>query len=676
MSMKLTMRTLLQMVVVCSLLLIGYFFLLDTHKIDERLDKNTDLALIIQQTNTLPQPAKSQPQQAKIEENTFEVCRATFTNKDEKTAWQQSKRVYIKSLLTDLTNQGVEGAILDQVAVDSGIGLYRGRIFRADALATIDDSMKPPFYDGEAFRATTVEQNLVDLKLDTGDYDGLFKAIYDQVLRPNAFYLGKTDVSFLLGHILDRNLTDAEHVIGKLLDANIYVGYADLVSATTLNRSVNFINALFESSVLQADMTLKRFGQYRSLALIALESGNVELIHYWIAKGSPLQSDLFDDNALDMLTYYGAQFNQSDRDDLFASAIHQAIGTKWPTTVEQLKKIISPSLFNQHEDKLRRGAQGVIISAQAQSIIRKMYQNILDGRVSFDLSKQPAHLCFSELGRTLTELALETKPQDPVDAVPQLTKPVMSDTLISEAEDLFEDGQLVVAHLAKEQGLESKRLVDKYKRRKIALKSKARVKQIKSNPEQEKTQKIMLDMFALAKAGKWNEALALFDQLAIPKEKSIDLLLMIALETNTQFEIIKDLLDKGAKLMPNAISRMIVNNNVQLAERLLPYGLDIHYVEIDQSPLARSVQNHALKMLKFLIKQGVAMDSHSYNFDALDIALRQFNLQKNGMSYVTALINAGASVELSHKQIVSQMSVNNMEAFLKLTRHFPEFRLD
>jgi hypothetical protein len=80
-------------------------------------------------------------------------------------------------------------------------------------------------------------------------------------------------------------------------------------------------------------------------------------------------------------------------------------------------------------------------------------------------------------------------------------------------------------------------------------------------------------------------------------------------------------------------------------------------------------------MLNFLFEQGVEIDSDSLGFDALDIALQQFDLQTTKMKFVSRLMLAGAKVELSHKQIVDNMKINNIPAYVKLTSTYSELKL-
>ncbi|MFT4930089.1 MAG: hypothetical protein ACI8WB_006225, partial [Phenylobacterium sp.] len=141
------------------------------------------------------------------------------------------------------------------------------------------------------------------------------------------------------------------------------------------------------------------------------------------------------------------------------------------------------------------------------------------------------------------------------------------------------------------------------------------------------------------------------------------------------FSIIKDLLDNGGQLAPNAINWIIFKNNAELARKLLPYGLDIHFISMGDSTLASSVKRRAPDMLKFLIDNGVKMDSDVVGFDALDFALQQVDLKTEGLIYVSTLIAAGAKIELSHKQIVDSMKVNQMEKYFKLTSTYQKLKL-
>jgi hypothetical protein len=674
--MKLTTTKVVMTALICLSLIVGYFIIGIKTVTDSPLTQNTSDKLEKTTVDLANQVIEIQDKTAPVAQE----CQTAFKVGHDRAAWQRSKMAMIESWLIGLDEQGVDEAILDEVAISSGIGLFVGRIIRSNAINT---AIKPPYYTQEASMATPQEYALLNSKLKTGDFDGLAKAIFDKKLRASAYYPSATDTHFLFGYILDNDISHAKKVVDKLLDSDFLVQYSDLATATALNMPLELLKNLYSSSGLDANKILRRFGQYRSLAIIALDLNHVDLANFWIDQGSPLQPDPFDSNALDILGYNGSQLSQAERDTLFEKIAKVDVIPNWRSTFKDLQNQITPSIFKQYADKMNR--QNTVLAPlalnKAQSLVHEIHQQVLTNAVDFELDTKPEHECFTLLGVKLTQVVFQSTPspeiseeQAPSDAI-VVVQPTSFDSEIAQAKEMFKDERDVIAALGEEQGLANKQAIAQYQKQQMAERVKEMMAKFNSDPNKDKTLAAISKIYELARKGQWNEALPLFEQLKVPNSELLTTLLMIALDTQTEFGVIKALLERGAELLPNAIERLITTDDVEMAQKLLPYGLDIHGVVLGYSPLARCVKAKSLNMLKFLLRQGVVIDSHLYGFDALDIALQQFDLQKEGLVYVDTLIGAGATVELSHKQIVSQMSVNNMEAFLKLTSRYSELRL-
>ncbi len=666
-------------------LLVGSFFLYSSSS-QNTSDQNTPDRLVpatiqqpdVQATTLLPAPVESlnTPDVAAVN------CRNTFLAHDEKVQWQHNKKSYIEARLADLQQQGVSENVLDKVAINTSIGLFRGRNLRHSYLNQVK---KPPYTEAKVVFANPQLQMSLLKQARAGEFVQIAEDITAKVFKPDAYYIGKKGMVFLLSYLLEFNTADPAQLIELLIDSGITVTHADLVKVSQLNIPEATLNRLYLSSDLPADKVLKRFGKYTSLALVALQAKNIELASYWISMDSPLQPDLFYDNGLDVLANNGGGAGQSDIDAIFAQMAAKGLSPYWPTSYKKLKALISPSLFSRYELQMKKGFEPLQLTqlAQAQSIVDQIHRQMLKGMVDFALDSEPQHPCFSRVGRRLTKLAMGSKTkkkvpkrQPQVDLqTEQLAMSEQMATKIAAAKNLFSDDQGVEAHLGEGQGLASKLAVERFRRQQMTELAKTLKDQFTVDPVMQEVDSKMTEIYRLANAGKWNEAVDQLNRLDMPEQDVATALLMLALNTNPDFAIIKQLLDRGGKLMPNAIGLLIVQDNADLAGKLLPFGLDIHYVAGGYSTLARSVERGALKMFKFLLEQGVEIDSHTPGFDALDIALRQFNIKTTGLTYVSRLITAGANIELSHKQIVDQLKVHDMPAYFSLTSAHNELKL-
>ncbi|MFT4929786.1 MAG: hypothetical protein ACI8WB_005921, partial [Phenylobacterium sp.] len=481
-------------------------------------------------------------------------CRNNLIPNPDKTAWQQSQKSYIKTQLIDLERQGVSENVLDRVAIDTSIGLFRGRNLRH---GSADDLKKPFYYEGEVFFAKPGVYLKLRKQLEAGEFSEIVKSVKAKVYDPNAYYVGKLKMAPLLSFILEFAHDNQVVLIDELIDSGIAVTYLDLVTVTRLNMPEATVNRLYLSSDLQADKLLKKFGKYTSLALLAIQANNTQLARYWINMGSPLQPDLFYDNGLDLLVKSSDGFSQAALDSLFEQMMLKGIVPYWPATYKKLAGIISPTLFNQYKNKLIKttGPLSLLQLKEVQSIVHRIHTNVLDGVVNFELGTQPEHQCFTRLAKKLTKFAMRKKPKKkPIKHKPEIDndEKIAKMTIaeqIAKAKNLFSKDQDIEAWLAQEQGLENKQAVESFRRQQTAELAKAFRQQFEGSSSFVQAQTSMTQMYQLANDGKWQEAVNMLNQLDITDEDAITTLLVLALNSKADFATIKQLLDKGAKLL-------------------------------------------------------------------------------------------------------------------------------
>lgn len=657
-------KALLAICISLSMILIYY----TTKEVVEPI-KNKGQLYTKEDHQSFPTANKSKTQPEQIELN----CDEYFQPPEYSDKWKKSKYSLIKSLFNTLE---LDNFTLDLIAIDSGIGLYEGRKLQKSYRGNYK---KPAYTENEAYFATSKEEKLVQDFISGHNYLNLAEALSNGSLRGNAYYPGKSGTLFLLSYLLKAEPEDKRHMLlDQLIDIGIEVTYSDLVLMTKLGISKVMVEKAFLSSDLQANIILKRFGHYSSLALIALESKNAKLAHYWISIGSIVRPDRFSINALDLLAIHGAGFIQEDTDNIFSQIAQQGIHPSLATSYLKLKKLVSAAIFKDYDEYMQ--TTGIKLTknqfSQANSVVHKIHANVLSDVFYVQSKNKAKNKCFTILAKQATKIAMQFKHKSKIKKriIANKINDDSAESLILEAENLFTTNYDIEAYLGKEHNLRSKQIVMQYKLhelKKIADKIEQQEK-----PEDLDMQEILSEVKRLAKNSQWNDAINLLKQYNISNEETLTSLLFLAINANASIDIIDELLAKGGQLLPYTISQLIGKNNVVLAEHLIPFGLDIHYVDIiGYSPLAQSVKLNSYEMAKWLLLKGIRKDNSSFGFDALDIALQQFNLKINRLKYIDLLISSGMTIELSHRQIVKGIQNTNFDAYLTIVGAYPDLIL-
>ena len=201
-------------------------------------------------------------------------------------------------------------------------------------------------------------------------------------------------------------------------------------------------------------------------------------------------------------------------------------------------------------------------------------------------------------------------------------------------------------------------------------------------PEQAEARRRLAAAFA---AGDWDAALALAGQ----NPYGYWAVLLVALGSNPSADALLAIVERnGGRLPEEAILDLAQNDRgepTNMARLLEPYGLDAGYVDAEGrnawSVLAKGGWEGArtVAFAEFLRAQAVPVKATAFGLDALDIVLLRL-LKTPPISRETArmarlFINAGAEVELSHRQLVEAIADANAEAYRILVEAVPELRV-
>jgi hypothetical protein len=334
-------------------------------------------------------------------------CNDHYLPNDNLAQWRQTKQVFIAKFFADLEDSGTDRKTLEMVAIESGVGLFRGRKLLSDYLS---GSRKPRYTTADVRIATYDETSLVKTRLKANDLAGLFNDVREGRISPNVFFVSKSGLVFLLSYVLELKTDNQADVIEGLVGAGIKVFYSDLITVTQLNIPQATIDKLLKASDLQASHVLKRFGRYTSLALVAIEAKNADLASYWIDMGSPMKPDLFFNNAMDVLAKNGSAMNITQVEPLFEQLAKQGLTPYWPSSIATLKELITAQRLKPFDiNKLTRVQFSKMQRIKIDSIVNDLHTKLLDQVVDFDVRGQNRHLCFDQLGIRSTKFAMSYK---------------------------------------------------------------------------------------------------------------------------------------------------------------------------------------------------------------------------------------------------------------------------
>lgn len=586
--------------------------------------------------------------------------------------WLSKQYDLLSQKLKELQSSSNE-YFIDYIAFNSGIGARNGRLMRDGYRAS---PKKPLYYEGDAFLAMSKEEAVASQFINNKNVFQLQQYLDSNPEFSRTYFAGEKHPVFFIGNLIEKDTKKRNELINLALDTNIEPTYADLAMATKDNIDLYLVEKMHRKSYLTANKILSAFGYKYSLATIAIAANNFELSIYWINEGSPLEPDEFALNALDLLFKYNKNFKKEEVLTLSKLMLEKGVYPNHSKTVESLKNIYSKDEFHLYENNLKQTFKlSEFEKLQADKIIFQMQSEIIEEVVSFDPYSSSIHPCHGELSKLiLKKVAIHhrTKKQETPKKIAPQNISQKQDKLIEKAKLIYSNEEDIERFLDPDNTIEGKSLVEHYRKQEIS--KKAREARENNNLDEQFGDIASLeDAIELAKQGRWGEAEKLLISLGVNRSEALSILLSIALNTNASKDIIIQFMEEGASLQENAISILIARDDATLANALLPYGLNINYIDLlHYTPVINSVRLKAPNMLAFLIKNGSIINTNWSGFDALDFALQQFDIKVTKGYYVDTLLKSGANIEPSHKQWVEGKQSLDFDSYIYLISHYPE----
>ena len=217
--------------------------------------------------------------------------------------------------------------------------------------------------------------------------------------------------------------------------------------------------------------------------------------------------------------------------------------------------------------------------------------------------------------------------------------------------------------------------------------------EMKTDPNVREMAQAFEEISAHASAGRWADAMAVAS--AWPDVDFAGFLLRDALSGGAPLPTIMDLVDLAGGLPDDAILELTRNpwpGGAAVAEALLlNYGMNVNFVGMEGRNAFGNVANRffvmsirgelnepALELAQFLTAHSVPMHGTPYGFDALDRVLHKVTSASFTVPAATIfaryLIDAGASVERSHLELMEAIRGSDPVVYERLVEAVPELR--
>lgn len=601
--------------------------------------------------------------------------------------WKKDKQREIQTFFLGLVEQSIHSEVIDYVALKSELGILLARnLINQDK----QDVRIPLFEESKPMFASPQFERKLTQSIAIGNVALLKRLLSQKGLPKNAFYLGKDSLTSLISLLIEskNNFTEGfEEVLEFTLSANITVTYTDLITATKNHLPLFLIDDLYNASSLNASKILTKRNVFTSLSLEALIFKNYQAAIYWYDKGSKYKPDEFSLNGIDILFYHGFDKNNEHHTEILKALLKEKIVPLSSLTMGKIQENLPEKHFLMLQKQFNNRSFGLSEEQLilADDFISQMFNLLLNDRLKSDVAESIKNNCQNILGRKLMRIVTQfddvyndrkkQKTLKPKNYKEKLTADEMNE-LIDIAESLYYEKSAIETYLLNNNNLNSKRVVKQYRIKAIndlskALQEEARINLDELDGEMEEQLQITAQqLIALVKQGKYDEALTLLNS---NEHIDLALLMQVSIDFNADVSFIISLIELGVELPENTIFSLIKNNELSKIEILSRYGLSFNYIDpMGRTTIENSVVFKRLNILKFILDNNYSRVTTSLGFDALNLAIKDFDMAQEGVAYISRLLAAGAKVDNSHLHLMYEMKVKNKDWYEYIASIHPE----
>ena len=589
--------------------------------------------------------------------------------------WAKRQRYQLQKLVQ---SEPVENAAYDYAFNQMGFTASKARALKTDFRKI---KRKPKYHDEVLDEVSVEQQRLVRNFIRYGEVAPIEKAVDAGTFRFDVVFHNSRGAASLLEHIIVK-ADEPESLIKHMIELGARPTYTDLAAATVFGVSALTVSDMYYASGLNANKVLKSHGRYHSLLTHAVNAQSPQLIELWLEQGSPISPDPYSPNALDLLKRSEDVLSPAQLNALSVAMLswggkpNTELGKSWIRAQLNAEQVVM------YQEQLSAGNELHVTSEQRLSaalLMQKIRALLLHDVVEFDVNAEIEHSCLSETTRFIAKHIENTAlKRSGSNAIQEKKARKVLLARIAEAEGLYTQRSDIEAHLGEGDSIESKEIIEAYRRELVKRSNKERRQRIsQANSDydeiEDETKSIYETVLDLVKEKRWDESVHYLTSTG--NEHMMPFLVNLFILYNAPNEHVFALLDSGVALASTIIYQLLRKDDVALAKALLPYGLDLNFTnQLGESALKLSVSYRAERMFAFMLSQGVDISTDSRTFDALDIALQQIDIKYSKDVFVKGLIQAGAVIHLSHKQWVTRKAVSDKATYDYLISQYPQLQ--
>ncbi|GLX80094.1 hypothetical protein tinsulaeT_34340 [Thalassotalea insulae] len=602
-------------------------------------------------------------------------CEHYVTPVEDVSLWANEKKVLIKEMYLQFEKNNIERMVIDHISELSGIGFFRGRVLNRNRKSS---NGLPDVAAKDAGMMSESENKLFQSLVESEQWDELLAAYQQNKLSPTDYSFTFRGVLSPISFILKKNAElQGQDIVLRLISSGVKPTFVDLMTATELALPVNFVALLYNASGLDVTRTYFDLGFYSSLSVVATKALAPELLEYWLSLDSPATPDLFSKSALDLLPVPENEQEKAKYTEMFIILMNHNIRPNNLGTVGKLRSWLPEPLIANYQTIFTQLNEKSISDVQKEFVhskIIELYQIVLSGRLKDEGTDSIENKCFLKAGRKLIKTIFKKKHRT---AISKSAIRVSPDKKARELVASFDRDSLTTNEII-EQLSERDDLVAKLAMQQLMLaEMQKKIEMVEDESKQELSQQqneTINEAIASAGNNNWEVTQEIIDNMEDTKEsEKLDLQLMLAISSNQDWSIIRSLLEAGAVLPEGYVFMLARLNNPELAERLIPYGLDIHLVDSNgYNAIYHSTINNAQEMLIFLLDNHVDINVIPRGMDALDHALSMLRYRQKFIGVIEVLVKRGMKIVKSHRERVEEYKNSSPDTYQLIATRVPQ----